>query len=240
MELGALPGGEIAAAELFVRTIEINGQSSCVPESEPDGLFQQPPGMLSLPDRAGSAVSATLDMRLDAFVAQAGGAMLIDPDRLEDNRLTLRATGIGAPDEVVVELAFDAEAFLPVLEPGANPAGTDLRLDPDRPGWAEVRAGHVDDLASGLVVLAQLALLRAVAKPGERNRQIGRLGIRAVSVDGVDLLLAQGTATGAETDAQTGLDRLARSDEAMTSGLAIPFAAARTGGQSRAELLAGD
>jgi hypothetical protein len=166
--------------------------------------------------------------------------MLIDPDRLADNRLTLRATGVGSADEVVVDLAFDADAFVPALAPGAHPAGTRLTLDADRPGWAELRVGGVDDLAGGLIVLAQLALLRAVAGPGERTRQIGRIGVRAVSVDGVDLMLDHATGTAAVPDAETGLDRLALLDDPGTGLLAIPFAVAGTDGPGRPGAFAGE
>jgi hypothetical protein len=207
------------AADLQIVTVAINGENRCGPEI-PLAAAELPPEAPRAIRLAGAAVAeaAAIDLHLGAFAATAAVPPLVAGG--DDAVLDLRVSGIGAASRLELALAWDADAFTPVLAGVAEGRTGALALDPDRPGEGVLRIDGLGELGAVAAALAQIALVAAVAGPSGRGQ--GRLVARGVTVDGVDLPLTHHVAGADDPDGAE--DDLSGFDMAGLSGLAIPMA----------------
>ncbi|HMO73572.1 MAG TPA: putative Ig domain-containing protein, partial [Paracoccaceae bacterium] len=225
--LGVNTGGQgLAAANITMTTIEINGENVCAPPRNADdrnALLVPPQIDLVPPTGVAVAAAAALDLWLGDFAASVAAPALVDP--AETEVLPLRLAGFGNATSVEVRLAWDADAFTPYLASG--PAGSDLTPG-DVPGTARLTLPPTGELALALVAVAQIGLIRAAAATGQRR--IGRIIVAGVTVDGVNLTLTE--ADPAAAAGWTAAGEAAIASEVMQfAALTIPFGSGSDGTQ---------
>jgi hypothetical protein len=182
-----LAGDAIEGSGLAIRTLSINGEAV---DDIPVALPDPPPGpvfiKVDVSDWVADA-SHVMEIMLAGLGAAVPGTMLIDPDALLDGHVGIRLSGLGRVSEVVLGLAYDSDALLP-MHAAATIEGTDVSIvDLPHAGTLELRVSSEAGFLAGGLLLACLAFTR----PQGSRRGFGKLRLQGLAIDGVDVPVEQ-------------------------------------------------